>query len=63
MFRFVSLYKFVQSSCVTHLLRFMYMSLQGVEEDADGWGDDEIAEDEAKLASLSAAVHQRFPTS
>ncbi|KAI5123436.1 hypothetical protein M0805_006141 [Coniferiporia weirii] len=35
---------------------------QPLEDDEEGldWGDDEIAEDEAKIASLSAAVHQQY---
>lgn len=32
------------------------------DDEALDWGDDEIAEDEAKLASLTAAVQQRFPS-
>ncbi|THH10080.1 hypothetical protein EW145_g1585 [Phellinidium pouzarii] len=35
-----------------------------IEEDEQdlNWGDDELAEDEAKLAGLSAAVHRQFPS-
>lgn len=32
------------------------------DEDDDHWGDDEIAEDEAKLANLSVLLHQRSTT-
>lgn len=33
-----------------------------VDDEILDWGDEEIAEDEAKLASLTAAVQQRFPS-